>query len=138
MGNGGANDDTISLRDELEEMIDSALSDSARLLRGTLIEGGLDNIQPIKDYVRDLLEETNEKYNLGINTENPTRKDRLLAALAVRDENYGQQSLEIMAGMGSGYMATAFTLHVNADRQRDPVLWYGALGHLYKSEDEEE
>lgn len=48
----------------------------------------LDEIQPIDGYVSNLLENIKKKHNLDINLDNPTRGQRLEAALAIKDLDF--------------------------------------------------
>ena len=58
----------------------------------------LNQIQPIDGYVKMLLESVKEKYHLNIDLEHPTRGQRLEAALAMKNEDSGVSSIEIMIG----------------------------------------
>lgn len=55
-------------------------------------------IQPVDGYVKQLLQDARERYGLNIDLENPTREQRLEAALAMKDEENGFYSMEIMVG----------------------------------------
>jgi len=63
-----------------------------------ILEEALSQKEPVDNYVKVLLEQAKKNYNLDINTENPTRGDRVKAAIAMRNESSGFYSLEIMVG----------------------------------------
>lgn len=58
----------------------------------------LSKIQPVDGYVKRLLENAKKRYSLNIDLENPTRGQRLEAALAMEDVANGFYSMEIMVG----------------------------------------
>ena len=58
----------------------------------------LNEVQPIDRYVQSILQNAKEKYGLKINLTNPTRGQRLEAALAMQNECDGFNSMEIMVG----------------------------------------
>ena len=57
-----------------------------------------DEIQHVDDYVKRVLRFAKDKYQLDINPENPTREQRLEAAVAMFDESHGYNSYQIMTG----------------------------------------
>jgi len=60
---------------------------------------GLNDIQPIDDYIKSLLKYAKEKYNLNIDPEKPTRAQRLEAALELTyDVNYKDPYPYILPG----------------------------------------
>ena len=59
---------------------------------------GCDEIQPIDSSVRMHLEQAVKRYNVKVDLENPTRGQRLEAALALQNDSNGWGSIEIMAG----------------------------------------
>ena len=71
----------------------------------------MNEVQPIDGYVRNLLESAKERYHLDIDLENPTRGQRLEAALAMQSEANGFYSMELMVGrrVGSDEQALTFS-----------------------------
>ena len=93
----------------------------------------LNEIQPIDEHVRSLLEEAKERYHLDINVGQLTRGQRLEAAVAMRDQEKGIYSLEIMVGrkINSSDTVVAFLLFAQAVSPQDPRTFYDAFAHQY-------
>jgi len=96
----------------------------------------LDEIQPIDDYVKGLLEYAAKKYNLEIDVDKPTRAQRLEAALAIKDEDAGFSAMEIMVGkrISSDEPAAqnfGFLRIAHACGHSDPEKFYAGFAHLY-------
>ncbi len=100
----------------------------------------LDEIQPIDGYVSNLLETIKKKYGLDINLDNPTRGQRLEAALAIKDEADGFYSMEIMVGRrvdSSEQMAQTFGfLRLAEAMNPNPRKFYDGFAHLYQPKKE--
>ncbi len=75
----------------------------------------LSEVQPIDGYVKGVLEYAVKKYDLKINTENPTRGERLEAALALDkgESDNGFTAMEVMVGR-----------RVSSDDPKDQPLWF--------------
>jgi len=93
-----------------------------------------DEVQPVDEYVRGLLEHAKEKYNLKIDLEHPTRAQRLEAAVAMKDENDGLSSMEIMKGRrcgGSDAQDFLMLKMAQLARPSPPVAFYNGFAHDY-------
>ena len=95
----------------------------------------LNEIQPIDGYVSNLLENIKKKHNLDINLDNPTRGQRLEAALAIKDEAGGFYSMEIMVGRrvdSSEQIAQTFGfLRLTEAMNPNPRKFYDGFAHQY-------
>ena len=97
----------------------------------------LSEVQPIDGYVRNLLLVVAEKHSLQIDLDNPTRGQRLEAALAMQDEANGFYSMEIMVGRrvsSSESMAETFGFLKIAEAMNsnpDPGKFYERFAHQY-------
>ena len=96
-------------------------------------------VQQIDGYVRRLLERAKEKYSLNIDLDNPTRDQRLEAALAMQKEEDGFFSMEIMVGRkidGSDKMVDTFAMLRLAQSlsPSDPRIFYNGFHHQYYPE----
>jgi len=97
----------------------------------------LDEVQPIDHYVRRLLESVKEKRGIDIDLDNPTRGQRLEAALAMQHEADGFYSMEIMVGRrvdSSEPAADNFAFLRIAEAMnpsRNPRAFYEGFAHLY-------
>lgn len=101
---------------------------------------GCDEIQPIDGYVEMLLENAVKKYNVKIDLENPTRSQRLEAALALQNEANGWNSIEIMAGRRVDASEPAaqdysFLTMAQAMSPQDPRKFYEGFAHIYWPEE---
>ena len=96
----------------------------------------LNEVQPIDEYVRSLLESASEKYNLDIDLDSPTRGQRLETALAMKDEANGFYSMEIMIGRrvdSSEQTAETFGMLKIAEAfgPLNPRKFYEGFAHQY-------
>jgi len=92
----------------------------------------LNEVQPIDGYVSTLLRNAKEKYDLDIDLDNPTRGQRLEAALAMKDESGGFYSMELMVGRRmSSDDPLAMILVVQAMTPQDPRTFYEGFAHQY-------
>jgi hypothetical protein len=93
----------------------------------------LDEIQPVDVYVRSLLEDVKNRHHIQIDLDNPTREQRLEAALAMKDEANGHYSMEIMVGrrVGSDEQELTFLLLAQAMFPQDPRRFYDGFAHQY-------
>jgi len=102
-----------------------------------------DEVQPIDGYVRMILEQVAANHNLEIDLENPTRGQRLEAALAIKDDAKGFSSMEIMVGHRVGStdeMGQTFAMLRVAEAMNpraDPRKFYSGFGHQYRPERQE-
>ena len=98
----------------------------------------LNEVQPIDGYVRSLLENAKERYHLDIDLNNPTRGQRLEAALAMKDEANGFCSMELMVGrrVDSDEQGLTFLLMAQAMFPQDPKKFYDGFAHLYWPKEE--
>ncbi len=106
-----------------------------------MLEDELYQVQPIDGYVKRLLEFANREYNLGINIESPTRKQRLEAALkiaeaGVPDKHSAEWSaIEIMVGRridSSEEKAGLYAmLLLDPQKTADPREFYSGFQHDY-------
>ena len=97
----------------------------------------LNEVQPIDGYVSTLLEKISKQHNILIDLDNPTRAQRLEAALAIKDESSGFNSMEIMVGKRVGAneeFAQIFGRLRLAEAMRgnrDPRRFYEGFAHQY-------
>lgn len=96
----------------------------------------LDEIQPVDDYVHTLLKSAKERYGLDIDLNKPTRSQRLEAALAMKDEDSGFYSMEIMVGRrvsSSEQSAEMFAMLRLAEElgPSNPRRFYAGFAHQY-------
>lgn len=103
---------------------------------------GSDEIQPIEEYVRLLLKTAEEEHGIDVDLDNPTRGQRLEAALAMKDEAGGFYSMEIMVGRQVNAReptAEKFAeLRVSgAINLLGPRVFYEQLKHQYWPEEED-
>ncbi|MBR9705740.1 hypothetical protein GOV14_01775 [Candidatus Pacearchaeota archaeon] len=97
----------------------------------------LDVVQPVDGYVLGLLRRAKETYDLDIDLENPTRGQRLDAALVMEHESDGFSSMEIMLGKRVSsfspededfkFLKMANSLNGNPN----PRTFYGGFAHSY-------
>jgi len=101
----------------------------------------LDEIQPIDNYVRNLLEHAVKSYNIQVDLKNPTRSQRLEAALAMKDDgSKGWSSIEIMVGRRvdaseSAAQTYGFLMITQATCPQDPRKFYDGFAHIYWPEE---
>ncbi len=98
----------------------------------------LNEVQPIDGYVRNLLRHAKESYNLDIDLDNPTRGQRLEAALAMKDEANGFYSMELMVGrrVSSDEQSLTSMLMIQVMFPQDPKRFYEGFAHQYWSKEE--
>ena|SRR3989338_3400137 len=102
-----------------------------------MINNDLLLVQPIDGYVRQILMQANERFNLGINTDMPTRGERLKAAMALKEDSNGFTSMEIMVGRRVSSTETAaesFTflrLAQAMSGDNDLEHFFEGFAHLY-------
>ncbi|MDD5191944.1 MAG: hypothetical protein PHH54_05030 [Candidatus Nanoarchaeia archaeon] len=94
----------------------------------------LDEVQPVDGYVRGLLERAVKKHNIKVDLENPTRRQRLEAALVLQNENNGWSSMEIMVGKridASEPHAETYDFLMGVQRTcpQDPRRFYEGFAH---------
>lgn len=97
----------------------------------------LNEVQPISNYVRALLEDAKNRYNISIDLKNPTRGQRLEAAIAMKDKASGLNSMEIMVGerIDSGDPRTALLL-MQLISPQEPREFYAGFRHDYWTKEE--
>lgn len=96
----------------------------------------MDEVQPVDGYVKNLLKHAKEKYDLDIDLEEPTRRQRLEAAVRMKDESNGWYSMEIMVGRrvdssepaGENFAFLAITQALSPD---NPYKFYNGFAHIY-------
>ena len=104
----------------------------------------LNQVQPIDAYVRNLLEIASQRFGVQIDLENPTRGQRLEAAMAMKDESDGFSSMEIMVGRCVGTeeaVAKFFTVRklaeaISGKPISDLRQFYAGFTHQYWSKDQ--
>jgi|SRR3989338_1354894 len=101
----------------------------------------LNEVQPIDGYVRTLLEMARERYHLNLDLENPTRGQRLEAALAMKDEANGLYSMELMVGRRVSTddpkdQPLHFMLSTQSVFPQDPRRFYEGFAHQYCPKEE--
>jgi len=105
-------------------------------MRENKTKDSLDEIQPIDGYVRNLLESAVKNYHVKVDLENPTRGQRLEAALAMQNEGNGFYSIEIMVGRrvdsSEPFVQTLSFLKITqAMFHQDLKIFYDGFAHLY-------
>ncbi len=95
-----------------------------------------DAVQPIDNYVRNILEYVVKKHGVKIDLDRPTRAQRLEAALAIQNESNGWSSMEIMVGKRVGsndsFAMTWTVLKMAEDMGTpNPQRLYGGFAHQY-------
>lgn len=83
-----------------------------------------------------MLVNAKEKYDLDIDVHEPTRGQRLEAALAMKDEANGFYSMEIMVGRRVSSsdpkdQALVFTLMIQGAHPSNPEKFYEGFAHGY-------
>jgi len=100
----------------------------------------LNEVQPIDGYVSSVLEQIKEEHRLNIDPYNPTRGQRLEAALAVKHVNNGYTAMEIMVGRrvdaaDSKDQALHMLLMINAlHPSGNDANFYNGFAHQYWGE----
>ena len=102
----------------------------------------LNEVQPIDGYVRGLLEYATKKYNIKIDLNGPTRGQRLEVALAMKNEEAGFYSIEIMVGRRVSSddpkdQPLHFMLLTQGMFPQDPRRFYEGFAHQYWPEGKE-
>jgi hypothetical protein len=99
--------------------------------------------EPIDEYVRDQLRNISAKFGLKIDVDNPTREQRLEAALAISDQDNGFYSMEIMVGRrvdSSEEFAQTFAMLRLAEAMNpssNPRKFYSGFAHQYAGNEKE-
>lgn len=103
----------------------------------------LSEAQLVDGYVISLLEHAIKKYDVRIDLDKPTRGQRLEAALAMKDEEHGFYSMEIMVGRrvdASEQLAQTFgflRITETMSGNPNPRRFYEGFAHQYWPEDRE-
>jgi hypothetical protein len=97
----------------------------------------LSKVQPIDGYVKRMLEGIVEKYQIQVkDINNPTRGERLEAALAAQNEADGFYSMELMVGRRVSSddpkdESLIMLLFMNRMAPSDPRTFYAGFAHQY-------
>ncbi len=92
----------------------------------------LNQVQPIDEYVRDLLTHAKERFGVKVDLENPTRGQRLEVALVMQHESQGFPSMEIMVGRRVSSDEPLVRMMVTqAKSPQDPRRFYEGFAHQY-------
>ena len=98
----------------------------------------LSKVQPIDGYVKRMLEGIVEKYQIQVkDINNPTRGERLEAALAAQNEADGFYSMELMVGRRVSSddpkdKSLIMLLFMNRMAPSDPRTFYAGFAHQYQ------